>query len=252
MQLWAFSVSFNGGFARQVFITIRTLPFFSAEKVVLHLPLEARAQRTLYVGPAGTCGHAISPKASRPTRARSRRHGGGHDTEIEQHAEFVAVDPFFRNLSLAKAENGDNRPPNRFAAYRMTTKTTDPFATVHGPVAHPARHAVFLREQIVDGCRQFAIHLGDTFKELFERCKLSERFWPLRSMNNTVGCNDVVKNSHVPLLEGFQIATNDCFVGCRRHLLPPRLCSLGATHSDSLIIVALTPNATRQAQLEAE
>jgi hypothetical protein len=34
-------------FVRQVFTTTRTLPFFSAENVALHLPLEAGAQRTL-------------------------------------------------------------------------------------------------------------------------------------------------------------------------------------------------------------
>src|SRR5215475_6603438 len=37
------SPTVSGGFARQVFITTRTLPFFSAENVALHLPLEAAA-----------------------------------------------------------------------------------------------------------------------------------------------------------------------------------------------------------------
>src|SRR5215475_8722364 len=34
----------SGGFLRQVFITTRTLPFFSAENVALHLALEAGAR----------------------------------------------------------------------------------------------------------------------------------------------------------------------------------------------------------------
>src|SRR5262249_59213453 len=37
-------VSQKGGFGRQVFITTRTLLFFSAENVALHLPPEARAR----------------------------------------------------------------------------------------------------------------------------------------------------------------------------------------------------------------
>jgi outer membrane protein assembly factor BamE (lipoprotein component of BamABCDE complex) len=37
------SPTVSGGFLRQVFITTRTLPFFSAENVALHLPLEAGA-----------------------------------------------------------------------------------------------------------------------------------------------------------------------------------------------------------------
>jgi hypothetical protein len=42
---------------RQFFITTRTLPFFLAENVALHLPLEAGAQRTLEgVGCSGLFG----------------------------------------------------------------------------------------------------------------------------------------------------------------------------------------------------
>src|SRR6516165_11952140 len=42
----------SGRFVRQVFITTRTLPFFSAENVALHLPLEAGATQERHL--AGT------------------------------------------------------------------------------------------------------------------------------------------------------------------------------------------------------
>jgi hypothetical protein len=44
------------------------------------------------------------------------------DLELNQHAQFISADPFFRNLSLAEYEDGDSWPVDYFSCYRVLAR----------------------------------------------------------------------------------------------------------------------------------
>jgi hypothetical protein len=116
------------------------------------------------------------------------------NTKLDQHPEFISGNPFFRNLSLAESENDDSRPTDWLPRYIMATETTGPFSAIHSPMTQPARHAIILGYQVVDGRAELAVHLENLSQSLLKGVKASDRFLSLRPMNKAIYRHNFVKN----------------------------------------------------------
>ena len=77
----------------------------------------------------------------------------------------------------------------------MAADTACPVSAVYGPVAQPARHAVFFAYQVVDRCRELAVYLKNPPKGQLECFKPYDGFRRLRPMDDTVCGNKFVRIS---------------------------------------------------------
>jgi hypothetical protein len=95
----------------------------------------------------------------------------------------------------------------------MATKTTGLFSAIHDAVAQPARHAVVLGYQVVDGRAELAIQLKNSSQDLLKGGKPSDRFLSLGLMNKAIYRHNFVKNIQVSLIECFlKIAAHGCLI----------------------------------------
>jgi len=86
----------------------------------------------------------------------------------------------------------------------MATETTGPFSAIHSPVTQPARHAIILGYQVVDGRAELAVHLENLSQSLLKGVKASDRFLSLRPMNKAIYRHNFVKNIQVSLIDCFR------------------------------------------------
>jgi hypothetical protein len=112
-----------------------------------------------------------------------------------------------------ESEDSDSRPVNWLPRDIMEAKTTSPFSAIHGMVAQPARHAIVLGYQIVDGRAELAIRLENPSQDLLNGGKPSDRFLGLRSMNKAIYRHNFIKNIQLSLVERFlKIAAHGSFI----------------------------------------